>query len=75
MATELGLAPGIKRISVMFKIDNTGNIVDVQARAPHIKLQQEAVRVVNLLPTMEPGKQRGNPVAVKYALPIVFKVQ
>ncbi len=75
LATELGLAPGIKRISVMFKIDNMGNIVDVQARAPHIKLQQEAVRVVNLLPTMEPGKQRGIPVAVKYALPIVFKVQ
>lgn len=75
LATELGLAPGVKRISVMFKIDNEGNIVDVQARAPHIKLQQEAIRVVNLLPTMEPGKQRGNPVAVKYALPIVFKVQ
>jgi protein TonB len=75
LASELGLAPGVKRISVMFKIDNTGNIVDIQARAPHIKLQQEAIRVVNLLPTMEPGKQRGNPVAVKFALPIVFKVQ
>ena len=75
LATELGLASGIKRISVLFKIDKTGNIVDVQARAPHIKLQKEAIRVVELLPKMEPGKQRGNPVTVKYALPIVFKVE
>lgn len=75
LASELGLAPGVKRISVLFKIDKTGNIVDVQARAPHIKLQQEAIRVVELLPKMEPGKQRGNPVTVKYALPIAFRVE
>lgn len=75
LASELGLTPGVKRISVVFKIDKTGNIVDVQARAPHIKLQKEAIRVVELLPKMEPGKQRGNPVTVKYALPIAFKVE
>ncbi|MFD1294896.1 energy transducer TonB [Lutibacter holmesii] len=75
LASELGLDPGVKRISVLFKIDKVGNIVDVQARAPHKKLQKEAIRVVALLPKMEPGKQRGNPVTVKYALPIVFKVE
>lgn len=75
LASELGLTPGVKRISVLFKIDKTGNIVDVQARAPHIKLQQEAIRVVDLLPKMVPGKQRGNPVTVKYVLPIAFKVE
>ena len=75
LASELGLAPGIQRISVLFKIDKFGNIVDVQARAPHIRLQKEAIRVVELLPKMEPGKQRGNPVTVKYALPIAFRVE
>ena len=75
LATELGLAPGVKKIFVMFKIDKTGEIVSVEARAPHMKLQKEAIRVVELLPKMEPGKQRGNPVTVKYALPIVFKVE
>jgi protein TonB len=75
LASDLGLSPGVKRIFVMFKIDKTGNIVDVMARAPHKRLQQEAIRVVNLLPKMTPGKQRGRPVGVKYSLPIAFKVE
>ena len=75
LASDLGLTPGVKRIFVMFKIDKTGNITDVQARAPHKRLQEEAIRVVNLLPEMTPGKQRGRPVGVKYSLPIAFKVE
>ncbi|MFB9271313.1 MULTISPECIES: energy transducer TonB [Flavobacteriaceae] len=75
LASDLGLAPGVKRIFVVFKIDRTGNITDVMARAPHKRLQEEAIRVVNLLPKMTPGKQRGRPVGVKYSLPIAFKVE
>ncbi|SNR56287.1 energy transducer TonB [Lutibacter flavus] len=75
LASDLGLAPGVKRIFVMFKIDKRGNIVDVMARAPHKRLQEEAIRVVNLLPKMTPGRQRGTPVGVKYSLPIAFKVE
>jgi protein TonB len=75
LASDLGLSPGVKRIFVMFKIDKNGNITDVQARAPHVRLQEEAIRVVELLPKMTPGKQRGRPVGVKYSLPIAFKVE
>jgi len=75
LAETLGLSPGIQRISVMFKIDKTGNVVEIQVRAPHKRLQEEAIRVINLLPQMEPGKQRNNPVTVKYALPIAFKIE
>jgi len=75
LASDLGLSPGVKRIFVMFKISKSGNITDVQARAPHVKLQEEAIRVVKLLPKMTPGKQRGRPVGVKYSLPIAFKVE
>lgn len=75
LAEELGLQAGIQRIYTLFKIDKNGNIIDVQARAPHKKLRNEAIRVINLLPKMEPGKQRGKPVKVKYSLPITFKVQ
>ncbi|MEX1383446.1 energy transducer TonB [Lutibacter sp.] len=75
LASDLGLAPGVKRIFVVFKIDKTGNITDVMARAPHKRLQEEAIRVVNSLPKMTPGKQRGRPVGVKYSLPIAFKVE
>lgn len=58
LAQELGLAPGKQRINVMFKIDKTGNITDVQARAPHKRLEAEAIRVVNLLPQMTPGDRK-----------------
>ena len=58
----------------MFKIDKEGSIVDVQARAPHKALQDEAIRVVSSLPKMLPGKYKGETVGVKYSLPIAFKV-
>ena len=75
LASDLGLTPGVKRIFVMFKIDKTGAITDIQARAPHKRLEQEAIRVIGLIPKMIPGKQRGRPVGVKYSLPIAFKVE
>lgn len=75
LASDLGLSPGKKRIFVMFKIDKTGGITEIRARAPHPRLQKEAERVVRTLPRMTPGKQRGRPVAVRYSLPISFQVE
>lgn len=75
LAGDLGLSPGKKRVYVQFKIDKTGKIVDVRARGPHKRLEKEAMRVVNLLPSMTPGKQRGRPVGVKYTLPITLLVE
>lgn len=74
LASELGLS-GRQRISVIFKIDKTGSITDVRARAPHPGLEKEAQRVIGLLPKMKPGKQRGKAVTVPYSLPILFQVQ
>lgn len=76
LSADLGLAPGsIQKIYVTFKINNYGEVSEIQARAPHKKLQEEAIRVIKQLPKMTPGKQRGKPVNVSYGLPIVFKVQ
>jgi len=75
LAQDLGLTPGKKKVYVVFKIDKTGNIVEARARGPHARLEKEAVRVVNMLPTLIPGKQRGNPVGVSYTLPITLDVQ
>ena len=74
IAQDLGLEPGTKRIFVTFVIDKNGNIANIESRAPHKSLQMEAERVVKSLPKMEPGRQRGKPVRVKYSLPIVFQV-
>lgn len=74
LAGDLGLS-GKQKIYVKFKITKTGGIQIVGARAPHKRLEKEARRVVNLLPKMTPGKQRGRPVNVTYMLPITFDVQ
>ena len=71
----IGLKSGKKRIYASFKINKDGIIEDIYIRAPHEKLKQEAIRVVKLLPKMEPGKQRGKPIAVAYTLPISFIVE
>jgi len=71
----LGLTPGRKRIFALFTIDKKGEIVDIKARAPHKKLEEEAIRVINLIPKVIPGKQKNKIVAIKYGLPIIFNVQ
>ncbi|TVZ26994.1 protein TonB [Gillisia sp. Hel_I_86] len=74
LGSQLGLS-GVNRVIVQFKIDKNGNITDVRSRAPHPRLEQEAARVINSLPKMQPGRQRGKAVGVMYSLPIVFQVQ
>jgi len=73
LGKKLGLT-GENRVYVRFVIAKDGSIKDVQARAPHPELQEEAERVVNSLPKMQPGIQNGQPVNVLYSLPIIFKI-
>lgn len=75
LPNELGLAPGRKRVFISFKIDKQGNIVNIQARAPHPKIKSEVVSVMNKLPKMKPGRQRGKPVGVKYSIPFTLVVE
>lgn len=72
--SELGLL-GIQKIDVQFKIDKTGNVIEIIARAPHIQLENEALRIAKKIPNMEPGLQRAKPVSVIYNLPIRLKAQ
>lgn len=74
LAQELGLTLGKKKVYVQFKIDKNGDIIDIRARGPHARLEKEAVRVVQMLPRMTPGKQRTRPVRVSYTLPITMVV-
>ncbi len=74
MADDLNLS-GRQRIRVQFKIDETGKISDVRARAPKPELEAEAIRVIEMLPQMIPGEQKGEKVGVLYSLPIVFDVK
>jgi protein TonB len=75
LAQDLGLTPGKQKIYVIFTIDKNGDVANIMARAPHKSLEKEAIRVIDLLPKMTPGKQRNRAVGVKYSLPITFNVE
>ena len=72
VGTDAGVS-GINRIIVVFKINEFGKVTDIQSRAPNILLEEEAERVIKLLPQMQPGMQRNRPVRISYSLPIVFE--
>lgn len=76
LANRLNLPEGKVRIIVMFKIDEKGEIIEIKSKAPHPKLESEAIRVINLIPKMlKPGYVNGKPVIVPYALPIAFVIK
>ncbi|NJB71115.1 protein TonB [Saonia flava] len=72
---EISIEMGIQgRVIVLFAIDSKGDIVGVRPRGPDKLLENEAVRIVNALPRMIPGRQRGKAVKVPYSIPITFKM-
>jgi protein TonB len=70
MAIERGLNG---KVFVLFVIDAEGRASNIRTRGPDKILEKEAHRIINILPKMKPGNQRGRAVAVAYALPIHFK--
>lgn len=74
LTQELGLEQGKKKVYVQFRINNKGNIADIQARGPHASLEKEAFRVISQIPHMIPAKQRGRAVSIKYTVPITLLV-
>lgn len=69
------LQKGIQgKVFVNFVIDETGEITKIQiAKGVHKSLDQEALRVVQLMPKWTPGIQDGKPVKVSYTVPISFR--
>lgn len=72
---ELALKVGIEgRVVVQFVVDRDGKVVNpVVMRGIGGGCDEEAIRAVKLA-KFQPGMQRGRPVAVRYSLPITFKI-
>ena len=72
IAQEMGVQG---RVNVMFTIQKDGSIGNIRYRGPDKNLEQEALRIIEKLPRMTPGKQRGRAVRVPFSIPITFKLQ
>ena len=64
------------RVTLKFKVDRDGSIKNVKVvKGVDPELDAEAVRVVSSAPAWTPGMQNGEPVAVNYVFPVVYKLQ
>ena len=64
------------RVTVQFIIDKGGNVTDPKViRAVDKDLDAEAIRLVGTMPKWKPGMQKGQAVAVKYTLPVMFRLE
>lgn len=66
------------RVSVHFEIDKDGKVTNIHVRGKQTEFkflfEEEAKRIISLLPDFIPATQRKKTVAVKYAIPINFKL-
>jgi TonB family protein len=63
------------RVVVRYIIEKDGSISEVEiAKSVNEYLDAEAIRVVNAMPKWKPGKQKGEPVRVKFTIPITFRL-
>lgn len=63
------------RMHVEFVVCEDGQVSDIKTGYLGTGLDAEVLRVMNMMPKWNPGKQRGKAVSVKYVLPIVFKLE
>ncbi|TGE03803.1 energy transducer TonB [Hymenobacter fodinae] len=63
------------KVFVSFVVDEQGRILDpTVVRGLGAGLDQEALRLVRIMPWWTPGRLNGQPVRVAYTLPITFKL-
>lgn len=65
------------KVYISFTVDTNCNIINPKiVRSVHPLLDNEALRIVNLLPSfIEPAKQKETPIEMQYTLPFNFKLK
>lgn len=64
------------RVICEFTVWKDGSISDVTVvRSVDKSLDREATRLIEKMPRWKPGQQRGKPVACRFVVPVVFKLQ
>lgn len=63
------------RVIVTFIVEKDGSISNAKVvKAVDPSLDKEAIRLVESMPNWIPGKQNGEPVRVKYTVPVTFRL-
>ena len=63
------------RVTVQFVVDKDGSIKEPKLlRSVDKDMNAEALRLISSMPKWKPGRQKGQPVAVKYTAPVMFRL-
>ena len=63
------------RVTVQFVVDKDGSIKEPKLlRSVDKDMDAEALRLISNMPKWKPGRQKGQPVAVKYTVPVMFSL-
>jgi periplasmic protein TonB len=74
---EIAKRAGVEgKVILSFVVDKSGNIIDIKVlKSIGAGCDEEAVRVLKIMPGWIPGKQNGNPVLTRINIPVVFKLR
>jgi protein TonB len=64
------------RVTIKFAVNTDGSVYRIEVIGPvDPLLDNEAIRIIKLIPGFKPGKQNGVAVPVWFTLPVVFRIK
>lgn len=73
---EIARERGIQgKVNLLFFIMEDGTVGEIKYRGADEILEKEAVRIIEKLPVMQPGREDGQAVRMPFSIPITFKLQ
>ncbi len=62
------------KVYILFTIDQEGKIVNIRTEGGVYILQEEAIRIIELLPRLRPALENGIPTKIPFSVPIKFSL-
>ena len=76
IAKRLNLKGGdIIQIQTVFSVDKGGNISNIHARGPYKLFEEEAIKIISMIPKLEAPKIMNGKDKIKFLLPIKFVIE
>jgi len=62
------------KMFVTFIVNENGKIDKINVKSDYDFLNEEMKRVLSEIPVMQPAKKDGQPIKIKYTLPVLFEI-
>lgn len=63
------------KVFAMFSINKNGEVINITARGPHKIFEDEAIRLIESLPKLDPPKNMNGQEAIRFTLPITIIIE